>query len=70
MRDPERIESILHLIKKAWKRNPDWRLCQLLSNMSVAVGWKNFDLFYLEDDLLREGLNNYLIFIHNSEKGD
>jgi uncharacterized protein YihD (DUF1040 family) len=68
MRDPKRIESILHLIKKVWKQHPDWRLCQLLSNVAVRFNWNNLDLFYLEDDMLQEGLNSYLTFIHNSEK--
>ena len=70
MRDPKRIEPILYLIRKIWKQNPDWRLCQLLSNMSVAIGWKNFDLFYLEDDMLKEGLSNYLISIRNEMEGE
>ena len=32
MRDPERIERILHKIKLIWEKNPDQRLGQLLIN--------------------------------------
>ena len=70
MRDPKRIEPILYLIRKIWKQNPDWRLCQLLSNMSVMIGWKDFDLFYLEDAMLQESLSNYLISIRNEMEGE
>jgi len=32
MRDPERINRIINLIKRIWKKNPDLRLCQLIEN--------------------------------------
>lgn len=47
MRDPNRIDGILARIGRAWKRNPDMRLGQLIANL-------NADVFYIEDsDLAR-----------------
>ena len=51
MRDKKRIELILNEIGFYWKRNPDLRLGQILSNMSVEAGMSS-DPFYLEDDRL------------------
>jgi hypothetical protein len=31
-RDPARIDAIVDLLREAWKKHPDWRLCQLISN--------------------------------------
>jgi len=48
MRDPERIPVILSRIEEIWKKNPDMRLGQLLSNPFVDLT----PLFYSEDDAL------------------
>jgi len=55
MRDPKRIKRILNLIKTAWNRVPDWRLGQLISNIS-----KQNDPFYFEDDKLEEELKRII----------
>ena len=52
MRDPERIEEILFLIKSIWVQYPDLRLMQLLCN---AITFPE-DTFYTEDDDLVEML--------------
>jgi hypothetical protein len=44
-RDPGRIDPILELIGKVWKKSPDMRLMQLLLNV---LGQPR-DSFYLED---------------------
>jgi len=55
MRDPERIEPMLDLIREVWKTSPDMRLGQLLSIATrYAPGYA--DVFYVEDDRLAEGL--------------
>ena len=56
MRDPERIDRILGLLRKEWKKFPDWRLGQLLVNIADADGWTNSDLFYYDDDRLESAL--------------
>jgi len=57
MRDPERIKPMLELIELAWKEKPDLRLCQLLAVAANRAGWSHDDLFHLEDDKLKKGLN-------------
>lgn len=46
MRNQERIECVLEIIKDAWIKNPDLRLCQLIWN----VDWD----YYTEDYTLIE----------------
>lgn len=54
MRDPDRIDPIMTKFTELWKLHPNWRLCQLLSNVAKEIDWEQNDLFYLEDgDLLR-----------------
>jgi len=52
MRDPERIDRILDIVKSIWKIAPDLRLLQLLHNVlphdNVA--------YYFEDDELETAL--------------
>jgi len=47
-RDPERIDRILGLIGVTWKRVPDWRLGQLLSNLGIFIDGR--DPFFIEDN--------------------
>lgn len=56
MRDPDRIESILAIIKFYWEQNPDLRLMQLLFNAAKLQNPNRNDFFYLEDDMLIEAL--------------
>ena len=45
MRNPDRIDRIAKLFYDLWKKNPDWRFCQLVANVT-----KMEDSFYLEDE--------------------
>lgn len=36
-RDPTRIDQIVDLLREAWKKNPDLRLCQLISNCAYGT---------------------------------
>ena len=45
MRDPNRINLILDMLKEIWIKYPDLRLCQLITCIT-----KMDDSFYLEDD--------------------
>ena len=54
IRDPSRIDKILGELSILWKGVPDWRLGQLIYNLSVSLG-PNANLFYMEDeDLLKQ----------------
>jgi len=52
MRDPERIERILALVRKVWYDGPDLRLTQIIMNALVMSS----DPYYVEDDKLEEAL--------------
>lgn len=51
MRDPARIPEMIKTLEAVWTQNPDWRLGQLIDNMSTSVGRV---VFYIEDDVLYE----------------
>lgn len=46
MRDPKRIPRICKKLEQAWKKVPDYRLGQLVSNL---LGPGPHDVFFLED---------------------
>lgn len=50
-RNPDRINKVLKLIEKVWRKYPDLRLCQLIHNCFVAS-----DLYYKEDEELIKAL--------------
>lgn len=51
MRNPDRIDRILGLIKARWEKTPDQRLGQLLENiLGSPINW------FLEDDMLEDDL--------------
>ena len=52
MRDPKRISQVMNLIQRGWEMVPDWRLGQLIENLSRYIGVD--DLFYIEDDKMME----------------
>ena len=55
MRDPNRIEPMLQLIRDIWYKAPDLRLTQLIMN---ALNM-NLDPYYIEDDELKKALEKY-----------
>ncbi len=61
MRDPERIDKVLNLIKSIWVTYPDLRLMQLMTCVLPKEGpWHDGDYFYMEDEELAEHLACYL----------
>lgn len=55
-RNPERIDRILELVGKYWKKNPDLRLGQLLSNITMGEDNLNTDIYFYEDSQLLKSL--------------
>lgn len=62
MRNKERIPIILKEIENIWNKYPDLRLGQLICNVVTDPM-----LYYIEDDLLIEGLKEMYSL---DEKGD
>lgn len=56
MRDPARIDRFCQRLAELWKKVPDWRFGQLISNVLGAFGK---DPFYIEDDKLLEFFESY-----------
>lgn len=57
MRDPERISGILASVEELWRKHPDMRLGQLVSNLMSG----DQSIFYVEDDVLYRKLRNTVI---------
>ena len=55
MRDPNRIEPMLALIREIWHVYPDLRLTQLIMNALKM----NQDPYYVEDEKLKKALEEY-----------
>lgn len=60
MRDPKRIDKFCDLLKELWKRVPDWRFGQLISNLGRQLEWTPGGFFYAEDEEFLEELNRIL----------
>ena len=60
MRDPKRIDEFCDLLKELWKRVPDWRFGQLISNLGRQFRsdfeWTPGALFYMEDEAFMDEL--------------
>ncbi len=67
MRDKNRIEPLLEQIKELWLKYPDLRLTQLLSNVAITDGWKDNDLYHLEDDKLSDAILKFELNLRQSE---
>lgn len=52
-RDPNRIDSMLHVLETYWKLHPDLRLGQIIGNFS-----KGTDPYYIEDDVLADRIDD------------
>ena len=61
MRDKNRIQKILNLLKELWQKNPDQRFGQLLINLGIVRD--GFETWQKEDDILEK----YLIKIGNGK---
>lgn len=55
MRDPNRINRVVELLRAAWLAEPDLRLGQLLSHIA-GTG----DVFYIEDGVIERRLKQHL----------
>lgn len=62
MRDPNRIDSILQDLGEIWKKYPDMRLGQLISNLDAET-----PIYYTGDKALINELKRYY---HIGEKND
>ena len=57
MRNQKRIKTITKLLEEYWTKNPDLRLCQLISNLH---GNGRQDIFHTQDEEVQEVLEKRL----------
>ena len=70
MRNPQRIDEMLVLIRSVWEKDPDLRLGQLILN-AARMKDPGADVGGIEDERLRKGLIRYLNMLPgNSKKVD
>lgn len=67
MRDPKRIDEFCDLLKEIWKRVPDWRFGQLISNLGRQLEWTPGGFFYAEDEELMNELSRILAKFNEHE---
>lgn len=70
MRDPNRIPTILELLRQAWESNPDQRLGQLVINACREITENELpsraDMWFCEDDCWELGIRRMLTKIDSS----
>ena len=66
MRDPKRIPIMLEELKTLWETQPDWRLGQLIANLSRAANIE--DPFFVQDDRLLEIIKTWNACAHSRRK--
>ena len=60
MRDPDRIHTFLEQIEDLWKKNPDLRFGQIISNvLNIRNGQCDLDPFYIEEDKFIELIKDF-----------
>ena len=57
MRDSDRIDPLLNLIREFWKRHPDLRLGQMITSLADL---SEQDVFLIEDENLKAGLEKWM----------
>lgn len=67
MRDPERIDEMLDLIREVWQSNPDLRFGQLIVNAARMREPATENIFYIEDGSLAKGLIRYLELVKSKD---
>lgn len=58
-KDPARIDSIIEKLTDLWKKNPDLRLGQMLTNINSSKN-NSGDMYYLSDADLEKYLEDFL----------
>ena len=56
MRNPERIEKVMNIVERIWKKEPDLRFGQIIN---VIDSLSDDDVFHLEDDKMIELLKQF-----------
>jgi uncharacterized protein YihD (DUF1040 family) len=70
-REVNRIDEILQIVREYWHRCPDMRLGQIVENMAYGHrGQHHHDVYYIEDDEIRERFILELVEMDRSSEID
>ena len=68
MRDINRIDTFCDELKEVWKKVPDWRFMQLMSNFfGYSFSEKGKDPFFMEEDSAIKELKDYMEYLFGGE---
>ena len=59
MRNINRIDKFCNELAEVWKKVPDWRFGQLMSNVLGQMQSEGKDIFFPEEDEMIEYFRNY-----------
>lgn len=59
MRNPDRIDKFCNELAEEWKKVPDWRFGQLITNVLGKMQSEGRDPFFTEEDEMIEYFRNY-----------
>ena len=59
MRNPDRIDKFCNELAEIWKKVPDWRFGQLITNVLGKMQSEGRDPFFPEEDEMIECFRNY-----------
>lgn len=59
-RKPERIPLVLQKVEEIWREHPDWRLGQLIENISMWADPAQVSAWDLEDNVLVAQIKRHL----------
>ena len=59
MRNPDRIDKFCNELAEIWKKVPDWRFGQLISNVLGKMQSEGRDPFFPEENEMIEYFRNY-----------
>lgn len=68
MRDIHRIEVFCNDLKRVWRKLPDWRFMQLMSNFFAYSFEKGLDPFFMEEDKAISRLDEYVKLMAGEEQ--
>ena len=60
MRNSDRITQVLDEVEQLWRLHPDWRLAQLICNLSAWADPEDASPYDLEDDALIAEIHRHL----------
>lgn len=69
MKSEKRIDRMCELLRQVWHLVPDWRLGQLIENLTKEKHTNLLDAFYIEDEDIEQVMRSWLKTNSSTERG-